>query len=366
MDNRVAIEPVETSFGEKKGGFSLPISRVTNWQLLKVVMLLSICFSVWKNSGVSTALPLLIFLIASELYRGYYFNFLHRQSCKIIPQVMSLTGEPRKNAIEILSRQPGWWVPVLNIPWVPVISSIYYAIVLAKRTGVSLNGVIESLPSALEFFSGFLHPNWSLLPEAITVYARQTLDIAILGTVFGFVLSVPFSLFCSRNLMAHNFFARILYVACRALMVILRALPTFLLGLMFVALVGLGPFPGVLAITLFSFGVMVKLFSETIEAVDSGLLQAIHACGGGWISVVRFSVLPLVLPNILAQFLYCAEINIHSATVLGLIGAEGIGLPIHEYLSSLAYDSAAVYIYVVIMMTIIIDYLSAFFRNKII
>lgn len=208
-------------------------------------------------------------------------------------------------------------------------------------------------------------PNWSLLGAAISVYARQTIDIALLGTACGFLLAIPLSLLCSQNLMDRNALCTSVYFLCRLLMVILRSLPTFLLGLIFVALVGLGPFPGVLAVMFFSLGVMVKLFSETIESADMGPLEAVRTCGGSWLSVARFAVTPQVTPIILAQLLYCVEINIHSATVLGLIGAEGIGLPINEYLSSLAYDSAAVFIYVVIAMTIIIDYVSAFLRKRI-
>ncbi|WP_417530131.1 phosphonate ABC transporter, permease protein PhnE [Marinobacter lipolyticus] len=333
------------------------------WQACRDVILFITCLAAcYSLFGVGWILPLTVLLLASECYRGFYV--LHQQACDNRLQHQSLDAGNLDRVIHLF-RRPGWWLPVLNWPWL-TIGAIGFAVsLLARSTEISLEGIIQGLPVAGELVRGLLQPNWALLSDAVFIYARQTLEVALLGTGLGFLLALPVSFFCAQNLMGGNILARLIYLFCRAVMVVVRALPTFMLGLIFVALVGLGPFPGVLAITLFSFGVMVKLFSETIETIDYGAVEAVKASGGHWFNAVTFAVAPQALPGILAQLLYCMEINVHSATVLGLIGAEGIGLPIHEYLSALAYDSAATFILVTILMTIVIDYASAFLRKRV-
>lgn len=316
-------------------------------------------------AGPRAMLAIALLLALSEGYRSLYAR--HRRQCESALQSLALDAGSAdlSSALPLFSR-PAWWLPVLNWPWLLIGFVGLALLALARSTQVSLEGMIQGLPVAGEFLNGLFNPNWALLHEAIFVYARQTLEVALLGTALGFALALPVSFCCAQNLMNGNLASRTLYLICRAIMVVLRSLPTFMLGLIFVALVGLGPFPGVLAITLFSFGVMVKLFSETIETIDYGAVEGVKVSGGHWFNAVTFAVIPQALPGILAQLLYCLEINVHSASVLGLIGAEGIGLPIHEYLSALAYDSAATFILVTIVMTIVIDYSSAYLRRRII
>lgn len=266
--------------------------------------------------------------------------------------------------IASINHHPWWRLAPLNWPWLELAAFTFLIRFLVDSTQFDLGEVVRGWPMTREFVYGFLSPNWSLLESAVFVYARQTLEVGLLGTLIGFVMAVPLSFICARNLVFRHPLARYLYNVTRLLMVVIRAMPTFLLGLIFVVLVGLGPFPGVLAISVFSLGVMVKLFSETIESVDMGPLEAVESCGGNWANRVCFGVIPQVKRNMLAQLLYCAEINIHSATVLGLIGAEGIGLPIHEYLSAFAFSSASVFILVTILMTVIIDCVSSYLRNR--
>ena len=255
---------------------------------------------------------------------------------------------------------------ISNIPVITIVFLFLLAHFLSIRTNVSFDAIKQGIPVAKELTNGLLNPNWNLLGEAVTVYARQTIEVALLGTIIAFFISLPISFFCSWNLMNKNILTQSLYYIIRSVVVIIRAIPTFLLGLIFVALVGLGSFPGVLAIIIFSSGIMVKLFSESIESINNQTTEAVSASGGNMLHVIVFAVIPESLPIIISQTLYCAEINIHSATVLGLVGAEGIGLPIHEYLSMLSYSNAATFIFVTIIMTLVIDQISVFSRKKII
>lgn len=323
--------------------------------------------ALWSYSYLSLAGAMALFFVimASHIYRSVHERYWANVKKNVFN--CNVEGQSQSPAeLAALAKAPWWWVPVLNWNWLAIAAMAASIFALADSTQVSLSSLSDGWPVVVDFLDGLFNPQWSLLDEAVFTYARQTVEVALLGSVVGFVLALPISFVCAQNLMATGPIGRSCYFVCRSIMVILRAIPTFLLGLIFVALVGLGPFPGVLAITFFSMGVMVKLFSEAIESTDNNVAEAVYSCGGNWVNMVRFGILPQAIPAIIAQFLYCVEINIHSATVLGLIGAEGIGLPIHEYLSALAYDRASVFIIVTIAMTVIVDYSSAYIRKKII
>lgn len=263
----------------------------------------------------------------------------------------------------IVLLRPRWWIGILNWPWLYIVALTLIVLYLSRQAEMSWLQILDGAPGAVDMAKGFLSPDWSHLPSAFK-YAMQTIEIAVLGTLYGILIAVPVSLFCAKNLMQATALTRSLYYFARWGMAVLRATPTFLLGLLFVAWVGLGPFPGVLAITIFSGALMTKLLSEAIESINPGPIEAATATGANLFHVILFSVFPQLPTVFIAISLYCLEINIHSATVLGLIGAQGIGLPIHEYLSSLAYNSAAVYIFVVIVVTVGADYASGFVRAR--
>jgi phosphonate transport system permease protein len=318
----------------------------------------SIVFSYYNSWNIKYIVMLITALIISSSYNNLYYNYKKTRDTKL------KFGLVKKEDIGRLAEKPIWWLPILNWPLIFLLPAIFLILFLAKETEVSYHGITNGIPVALELFKALLHPSWNLFHEAVTIYARQTIEVAILGTLIALFISIPISFICAWNLMRSNLFTKIIYSFTRIIIVIIRAVPTFLWGLIFVALVGLGPFPGVLSIIIFSCGIMIKLFSEVIENIDRNLAETVYSCGGNQFHNIKFVIIPQSIPMIIAQTLYCIEINVHSATVLGLIGAQGIGLPIHEYLTSLSYNNAATFIFVTIVMTIIIDYTSAYLRNK--
>lgn len=318
-----------------------------------------ISFSLW---GIELALFISVIMAASSYYCQLSDAYIEYQKGL-------LKSSNCKNKIEIaqnILQHSDVRKVIVRVQYSLIIPIALFVYFLFVETGFTLRGIMNGLPVAVELIEGILTPNWMLLPEAVLIYGKQTIEIALLGSILAFLFSIPISILCSWNLMSMHPITKFLYYPARAVMVTLRSIPTFLLGLVFVALVGLGPFPGVLAIFVFSMGIMVKLFSEAIENIDYAPIEAVSACGGSPVNIIMFAVIPQVIPVIIAQTLYCIEINVHSATVLGLVGAEGIGLPIHEYLSALAYSDASVYILVTVLMTIVIDYTSAYLRNKVI
>jgi phosphonate transport system permease protein len=246
--------------------------------------------------------------------------------------------------------------------------------VTGRETEFSLGDLVRGLANTGRFADGFLHPHLDLLRPGsdgfaegvIAHFVLQTLGIAVLGTAIGAVVAIPLSFVAARNLMRRNAVGSALYFVVRALMSVIRAIPTLFWGILFVASVSIGPFPGVLAVTLFSIGLMSKLFSEAIEAVDWGPIDALTATGATPLQVVVNAVLPQVTPYLVAHLLYTFEVNVHSATILGAVGAGGIGFLLIQYIEEFHYQDTAMVLLVAIAMTMVIDYSSAAIRRRII
>src|SRR5262244_2877728 len=175
------------------------------------------------------------------------------------------------------------------------------------------------------FLRGYLHPSFAHVAE----YGWQcvvTLCIALWGTVLAVMIAVPLGFLGARNVSPHP----VVYYAARRTMDVLRAVNEFVFALMFVAAVGLGPFAGLLALGLHTGGVLGKLLSETVEAIDPGQVEGVAAVGASTAHVIAFGVVPQVVPNFVSYVLLRFESDIRSATVIGMIGGGGIGFYLWE------------------------------------
>jgi len=236
---------------------------------------------------------------------------------------------------------------------------------IAEDTGVDLVSLIEGLPYMGALLGGIISPDWTIFPLLVR-YARETLEMSILGTIIGAVLALPLSFLGARNLMGRNPVTRVLYFIVRFIMAVIRAVPTLFWGLLFVAAVGIGQFPGVLAITIFSGGLLAKLYSEAIEAIDWGQIEAVTATGANPWQVLIFAIVPQFFPYFVAHTLYSWEVNVHSATILGAVGAGGLGFVALEYINQFAFNKMGTVLLVTLAMTLLIDYTSAYVRSRII
>jgi phosphonate transport system permease protein len=170
----------------------------------------------------------------------------------------------------------------------------------------------------------FLHPDfheWRFYLGELAV----TLQMAIWGTVLAIVFAIPFGLLCSDNLMPWW-----VYQPVRRLMDVLRSINELVFAMLFVAAVGLGPFSGVLALFVHTTGVLAKLFSEAVEAIDPRPVEGIRATGASKLEEIFYGVIPQVIPLWISYSLYRFESNVRSATVVGLTGAGGIGVVLYE------------------------------------
>ncbi|GIW09313.1 MAG: phosphonate ABC transporter, permease protein PhnE [Dehalococcoidia bacterium] len=214
-------------------------------------------------------------------------------------------------------------------------------------------------------FSSLFQPDLTILPEVFT-RALETLQISVLSVSLGAAVAFPVSFLAAKNIMAVGGAGSVVYYLCRTTINIVRSIPDLFWALVFVAAVGLGPFPGVLALTMFAFGMLGKLFSEAIEAIDPGPVEAVTATGASRTQVVVYAVLPQVIPAFIAHTLYAWEINVRIATVVGMVGAGGLGFLLRTYFSFFQYSSAATVILVTVVLVMAIDFASARIRARII
>ena len=230
----------------------------------------------------------------------------------------------------------------------------------AWATEVSLGRLIEGVPLMLDFVYRMLPPDPSVFGQALKG-ALQTLQIAVVGTAVGALLALPVSFAAARNTSR-----RWVFYWTRSALNTFRAVDTLVYALFFVAAVGLGPFPGVLAVVVYTATVLAKLFSEAIEAMDPGPVEAVEAVGATRLQVLRWGVVPQLLPQFLSFTLYRFETNIRAAAVLGFVGAGGIGFYIQTYLRLLNYPAASTVLLVLVVMVMLVDFASSRLRARLV
>jgi phosphonate transport system permease protein len=209
-----------------------------------------------------------------------------------------------------------------------------------------------------QFGSEFLRPDftqWRLYVSMMWL----TIQIAIWGTVIAVVLAIPFGLLAARNIAPPWVVQPV-----RRLMDILRSVNELVMGTIFLVAVGLGPFAGVMALALHTTGVLAKLFSEAVESIDPQPVEGIRATGASPVEEVVWGVLPQVAPLWVSYALYRFESNARSATVLGLIGAGGIGQVLFESINGFAYRDTAAIALIIVVAVSLIDLFSQAVRKR--
>jgi phosphonate transport system permease protein len=233
----------------------------------------------------------------------------------------------------------------------------------ALGTGATWWAFVDGLPDVFAYF-GKLVPTRETLAFLPQIAARlvETVKIALAASAVGSLLALPFALLAARNLAA----SRLVYGLGRSLLNFVRTVPDLILATLLAAAFGLGPLPGVLALTVFTFGVVAKLLADTVETIDPGPLEAVAASGGTRVEQAVFAVLPQVAPDFVAYALYAFEINVRSAAVLGLVGAGGIGMTLITSISLFQYKQVGLIIAATFAAVFLIDALSTWLRSKLV
>ena len=197
---------------------------------------------------------------------------------------------------------------------------------------------------------------------AFSIALGETLAIAFLGTLTAAILAFPVAFLAAKNVIPNIF----VHFGARRTFDVFRSVDTLIWALMWINVVGLGPFAGALAIACADFGAFGKLFSEAIEATDGKATEGIAASGGGKAHQVRFGLVPQVLPVIASQVLYFFESNVRSATIIGIVGAGGVGAYLTELIRVLELKQVAFLILMILVTVAVIDFISSKLRMAVI
>ncbi|MEO0197895.1 MAG: phosphonate ABC transporter, permease protein PhnE [candidate division WOR-3 bacterium] len=244
-----------------------------------------------------------------------------------------------------------------------LISFVFFTFLIISALVVEFNiiDLIIGIPRIFDFISALLKPNFSYF-LIILEKLLETIQISIVGTSIATIIAFPFS-FLASHITSPN---KLIYYISKIFMNFVRTIPDIVLASIFVAIFGIGALPGVLAISLFSFGIITKLLSEDIDAIDKNQLEGVSSTGANRIQIIYFGVIPQILPNFISYALYTFEVNVRVSVVLGLVGAGGIGQILIENIRLMNYENVSMIVFITFLSVLIIDYVSEKIRERLV
>jgi phosphonate transport system permease protein len=224
---------------------------------------------------------------------------------------------------------------------------------------LDISNLVKGLGNTLVFAKGMVPPNPGVLPT-VSRAMLETIQIAFVGTAMGFVLSLPLALLASRNV-----FGPLVTGPTRVALGVIRTVPSLVWALFFVILLGLGPGAGALGIAFYTIGYLGKLYYETFEGVDVEVMEAVRSVGCNRVQWVRFALLPEAANGILSQLLFIFEYNVRASTIIGFVGAGGIGFYMLGYIQMLQYQSLLTTLLVTLVVVLLFDQVSTLVRSRV-
>ena len=211
-----------------------------------------------------------------------------------------------------------------------------------------------------DIFSRMLPPDFSDF-NSLFFSMIETIEIAILGTFIAIMLSIPLALFSARNI-APNI---LIFFIARTITVFFRAIPEFIIAMILVIAIGFGAMPGVLALGIHTMGFLAKFYAEDIEHINKGPIEALESSGASKRQIISFAIIPQIIPSFVANNLYILDRNIRMATMLGIVGAGGIGYELQSAFRMFEYPKVSAIIIIIFVTIFIIDNISSYIRSKI-
>ncbi len=248
--------------------------------------------------------------------------------------------------------------PKSRLPLICVCLVIVVAISLSL-TEFDLSIVIERFHQLFVILGKIFNPNFSFLPKVIEPLI-ETIQMSLLGSIIGSTLALPLAILASSNINKN----KVVVSTLRFMFGLIRTIPTLILASLFGLFFGLGAFAGTVAISLFTFGIVGKMLFESIETIDLKAYEALESLGCSKFSAFRTACIPQILPTYLSHSLYCFEINVRAAAILGYVGAGGLGIVINERVGFRDYESLGTVLFTLFIAVLIIDQLSTYLRRK--
>jgi len=268
----------------------------------------------------------------------------------------ALTDEARRVAA---TWRPPRLIEATWLRWTMALTVAAYLALAFASIEVNWARVAEGIIRAGRLFEGFLSPTFTGRWGDIQQGMVESLTMTVTATVAGVILAVPFGLGAARNIAPWW-----LYGFCRSVIAVSRALQDIIVAIFFVAMFGFGPFAGFLTLTISTIGFLSKLLADDIEEIDAGQVEAIRATGAGFWQVIDYAVASQVVPRLVGLTAYKVDINFRESSVIGIVGAGGIGATLNTSLDRYEFDTAAAILILIISIVLACEYTSGAIRKR--
>jgi phosphonate transport system permease protein len=249
--------------------------------------------------------------------------------------------------------EPTW------LRWLLALGVLTYLYAAYSTIEVNWTRVADGIVRAGRLFEGFLSPNFTARWSDIQQGMIESLTMTVTATVAGVILAVPFGLGAARNITPWW-----LYGFCRGVIAVARALQDIIVAIFFVAMFGFGPFAGFLTLTVSTIGFLSKLLADDIEEIAPNQVEAIRATGAGFWQVIDYAVASQVIPRLVGLTAYKVDINFRESSVIGIVGAGGIGATLNTALDRYEFDTAAAILLIIIAIVLACEYASGWIRER--
>ncbi len=261
------------------------------------------------------------------------------------------------------STQKNAWTKVRT--WIYIFLGLAVFIYCWNVTQINLKNLFNPGPTFGRLLKDFVSIDLSKsVLSTVTKQMVTTVMQALLATAVGAIVAIPFSFLAAKNLTGKSKFSAWIFVITRGVFNVLRSIEALLYVAIFVYWVGIGPFAGMLALAITTFALIGKLFSEAIENIDTGPIEAVGATGANKLQMISYAIVPQIVPPFLSYLIYQWDINIRMATIIGFAGGGGIGLTLNNYFGSLQYHKAGTVVAIIVIVVAILDFTSAKIREK--
>ncbi len=242
--------------------------------------------------------------------------------------------------------------------WLIIIAGAAYLIYAMNDMNLNFARMKSGWPRAVDFFQRMFPPDysrWTMIYKGVF----ESLQMAIIATTISILLAVPLALGAAANISV-----KFIYVITRAFIVVARSFPPILVAIILVKAFGFGPFPGILTLAFTALGFMGKLLAEAIENIDKGQVEAVRATGANWFKVQLYGVAPQVLPRYVGLSIYLLDINLRASTIIGIVGAGGIGGALFNAFHRYEYDTALAILIAIIAIVLLMEFISSKVRSR--
>lgn len=277
---------------------------------------------------------------------------------------MSDASETSSNQTTPDDAYPSEWTrpPMIESPslrWGLRVGALAYLALAVAMLEVDVARIAQGLERGMNFFSGLLTPDFTSRWAIIRRGLIDSVVMTVVSTALGIVASIPVGLGAARNLSY-----RPIYLFCRAILAVSRAFHALIFAVIFVALFGYGPFAGVVTLIVATVGFLGKLLAEEIESIDPAPLEAMRATGAGWGERLIYAVLPQIAPRLAGLSMYRLDINFRASSIIGIVGAGGIGAALNTAFDRRDFGDAAAILIIIVVAVLAMEYISSYVRDR--